>query len=915
MSQQHLDKTYDSPAVEARWGKFWIEERLFHAEAEGPGSSFTIVIPPPNVTGSLHIGHALNNTLQDILIRWRRMQGHKTLWLPGTDHAGIATQNVVEKKLLAEGKTRQEVGREKFVKLVWEWKEQSGNTIINQLKQLGASCDWERLRFTMDEGLSQAVREVFIRLYEDGLVYRGERLINWCPRCRTALSDIEVEHEPIKGKLYHIFYPVVDAPDTFLTIATTRPETMLGDTAVAVHPEDERYKHLIGKTLTLPLTTRTIPIVSDPILVDREFGTGAVKITPAHDFNDFEAGIRHNLPRLPIFDSDAKLDPEGLKKAEVEEEVTQQVGGKSTLEARERIVDFLQARELLGETEAHDQAIGRCYRCKTIVEPFLSPQWFVQIQPLAQPAIEAVEKGHIRIIPEGWVNNYLGWMKNIKDWCISRQLWWGHQIPAWYCRSCLGDDPRDQFSTQSCLIPPNARPVVARETPEQCPHCGKSELFQDPDVLDTWFSSALWPFSTLGWPKQSQDLRAFYPTSTLVTGLDILFFWVSRMIMMGLKFTGEVPFRDVYIHALVRDAEGQKMSKSKGNVIDPLTKMQEYGTDALRFTLASMASPGRDIKLAEERIEGYRNFVTKIWNAARFILLHANGQSEIHPAQERSFADRWILARLNQVILSCTNALESYRFDRAASLLYQFLWHEYCDWYIELVKPILQGPDNVEARSTRHTLLESFEVTQRLLHPFMPFLTEEIWHALPHQGKSIVLGPFPKENKDWEAPDIETAFAKLEQFVNATRTSRALLNCGPTQSLHFLGTSNNAKELDILNQVHHHLQHLSRGPVQLSEDDNWPSTNILRLVVGSIVVGIKIEGDIDLQNALKRIKKQIQGKQKEITRLEKRLASPDFVAKAEPEVVQESTERLKVLKEEMDLLMSSEAQLQTMLGK
>jgi valyl-tRNA synthetase len=440
-------------------------------------------------------------------------------------------------------------------------------------------------------------------------------------------------------------------------------------------------------------------------------------------------------------------------------------------------------------------------------------------------------------------------------------------------------------------------------------------LFQDPDVLDTWFSSALWPFSTLGWPNQSQDLQAFYPTSTLVTGLDILFFWVSRMIMMGLKFTGEVPFRDVYIHALVRDAEGQKMSKSKGNVIDPLTKMQEYGTDALRFTLASMASPGRDIKLAEERIEGYRNFVTKIWNAARFILLHANGQSEIHPAQERSFADRWILARLNQVIQGCTSALESYRFDRAASILYQFLWHEYCDWYIELVKPILQGPDSVDARSTRHTLLESYEIIQRLLHPFMPFLTEEIWQALPHQGNTIVLGPFPQENKDWEAPDIEAAFTKLEQFVNATRTSRALLNCGPSQSLIFLGTSKNANELDTLNQVHHHLQHLSRGTVQLSEDDNWPSTNILRLVVGSIVVGIKIEGDIDLQNALKRIKKQIQEKQKEITRLEKRLASPDFVAKAEPEVVQESTERLKVLKEEMALLMSSEAQLQTMLGK
>ena len=914
MSQQQLDKIYDSPSVEARWGKFWIAEGLFQPDAGGPGSAYTIVIPPPNVTGSLHIGHALNNTLQDILIRWRRMQGHNTLWLPGTDHAGIATQNVVEKQLLAEGKTRQEVGREQFIQLVWKWKEQSGNTIINQLKQLGASCDWDRLRFTMDEGLSQAVREVFVRLHEEGLIYRGERLINWCPRCLTALSDIEVEHDQVKGKLYHILYPVEGEPDTFLTIATTRPETMLGDTAVAVHPEDERYNHLIGKSLKLPLTTRTIPIVSDPILVDREFGTGAVKITPAHDFNDFEAGIRHGLPRLPLFDSHANLDSTGLQNAGVESDIAQQVGGKTTIEARAKIVDFLETRKLLTKTEKHDQALGRCYRCKTVIEPFLSPQWFVQIQPLAQPAIEAVEKGHIRIIPEGWVNNYLGWMKNIKDWCISRQLWWGHQIPAWYCKKCLGVDGNVLLLTQSCLIPHDAQPMVAREAPEQCLNCGSSELFQDPDVLDTWFSSALWPFSTMGWPKQTQDLQAFYPTSTLVTGLDILFFWVSRMIMMGLKFTGEVPFRDVYIHALVRDAEGQKMSKSKGNVIDPLTKMQEYGTDALRFTLASMASPGRDIKLAEERIEGYRNFVTKIWNAARFIQLHANGQSAILPAQERSFADRWILARLNRVIKDTTNALENYRFDQAASILYQFLWHEYCDWYIELVKLTLQGADSAEAQSTRHTLLESFEVTQRLLPPLMPFLTEEIWQALPHQGKTIVRAPFPHETKEWEAPTIEAAFTKLEQFINTTRTTRALLNCGPSQPLSFLGTAKNPEELDTLKQLHHYLQHLSRGSVQLAEEGDWPSTKVLRLVVGTMVVGTEIDGDIDLKNALTRIKKQVQEKYKEVTRLEKRLASPDFAAKAEPAVVQESKDRLKALNEEVALLTSSEAQLQTLLG-
>ena len=481
MSQEPLSKTYDAPAVEARWGKFWLEENLFHPSNQGADSAYTIVIPPPNVTGSLHIGHALNNTLQDILIRWRRMQGHQTLWLPGTDHAGIATQNVVEKKLLAEGKTRQEVGRDAFIQMVWEWKEQSGNTIIHQLKQLGASCDWDRLRFTMDEGLSEAVREVFIRLHEDGLIYRGERLINWCPRCRTALSDIEVEHDPIKGKLYHIYYPLVDTPNTFLTIATTRPETMLGDTAVAVHPEDNRYNHLIGTYLKLPLTNRHIPIVGDSILVDREFGTGAVKITPAHDFNDFEAGLRHNLPRLSILDSDAKLDRQSLEAAEVEEEVAKQVGGQLGSKARGQIVEFLETRELLGQTETHDQAIGRCYRCKTIIEPFLSPQWFVKIQPLAQPAIEAVEKGEVQIIPGAWVNNYLGWMRNIKDWCISRQLWWGHQIPAWYCRTCLGEGLDDQSAHQSCLIPANAQPIVSRTPPEGCPHCDQPEFFQDPE--------------------------------------------------------------------------------------------------------------------------------------------------------------------------------------------------------------------------------------------------------------------------------------------------------------------------------------------------------------------------------------------------------------------------------------------------
>lgn len=913
MSLRQLDKTYDSQTVEARWGQFWIDEGCFHADHDGNKPPYTIVIPPPNVTGSLHIGHALNNTLQDILIRWRRMQGYNTLWLPGTDHAGIATQNVVERFLLAEGKTRQQVGRERFIQRVWQWKQESGSTIINQLKQLGASCDWSRLRFTLDEGLSRAVREVFVRLYEEGLIYRGERLINWCPRCLTALSDIEVEHDLTKGKLYHILYPLKDEPHIALTVATTRPETILGDTAVAVHPEDDRYNHLIGKSVNLPLTTRAIPIVPDSILVDREFGTGAVKITPAHDFNDFEAGIRHALPRLSIFDSHAKLDPAGLTHAHVEKDVARQLANQTASEARGMVLELLQARGLLTKSENHDHAVGRCYRCKTVVEPFLSPQWFVQIQPLAEPAIEVVETGRIRIVPEGWINNYLGWMRNIKDWCISRQLWWGHQIPAWYCSTCLGMKESMTLTTQSCLIPHDANPIVAREKPNQCPACGSTELFQDPDVLDTWFSSALWPFSTLGWPDQTADLQTFYPTSALVTGLDILFFWVSRMIMMGLKFTGDVPFRDVYIHALVRDAEGQKMSKSKGNVIDPLTKMQEYGTDALRFTLASMASPGRDIKLAEERIEGYRNFVTKIWNAARFISLHADGPSDVRPAQDRSFADRWILARLNRVIRAVTADLEDYRFDRGASDIYQFLWHEYCDWYIELIKPSLQEESSPEACSTRHTLLESFEVIQRLLHPFMPFLTEEIWQSLCQKGKTITLQPFPQEVHEWETPGIETAFDILERFINTTRISRALLNCSPNQPLAFLGTTKEPKEFETLTQVHHHLEHLARGTIQLTEEDTWPGNRILRLVVGSMIVGTRIDGEIDLQHALARLEKQGQEKHKESTRLQKRLSSPDFAAKADPQIVRESEERLKALNEELTLLASSEAQLRTML--
>jgi valyl-tRNA synthetase len=926
MTSPQLDKTYNPGEVEQRWGAFWIKHHLFQPNLRDNSSSFCLVIPPPNVTGSLHIGHALNMTIQDIIVRWRRMQGLKTLWLPGTDHAGIATQNVVERQLAQEGQSREQLGRQAFIDRVWQWRHQSGDTIIEQLKQLGASCDWTRLRFTMDEGLSLAVREVFVRLFEEGLIYRGERLINWCPRCLTALSDIEVEHEPIKGKLYHIQYSLAHDPTLSLTVATTRPETLLGDTAVAVHPEDPRFQHYIGKEVRVPLTTRTIPILADPILVDREFGTGAVKITPAHDFNDFEAGERHGLPRLAILDFQARMSPPSLQEAHVDTTLRAALNLKSVQEARAIVIEALKKDERLLKVEDHSMAIGKCYRCKTVVEPYLSPQWFVKIQPLATPAIQAVETGQIRIIPDGWKNNYLGWMRQIKDWCISRQIWWGHQIPAWYCRTCNKDHLLETghgvgTTTEggilpkpikmSCFITSDAHPIVSRTPPQSCPTCGGTNLFQDPDVLDTWFSSALWPFSTLGWPENTEDFQTFYPTATLVTGLDILFFWVARMIMMGLKFTGQVPFRNVYIHALVRDAEGQKMSKSKGNVIDPLTKMRQYGTDALRFTLASMASPGRDIKLAEERIEGYRNFATKIWNAARFIQLHAAGpQASITP-ESRPFPDRWILNRLNHTIRAVTKAFEDYRFDQAASILYQFIWHEYCDWFIELAKPCLQQENHPDAPATRHTLLETFEVVQRLLHPVMPFITEEIWQSFPHQGQSIMTRPFPTEKPEWANAEAEQAFLLLQSFINTVRTARALLNISSSQTPFVYGTSIRDEDTATLITLKPYIEPLLRS--SLKTDKIIPPPRTLQLPSGHFsTIGIPVPNEIDLQQVVKKIQKQIGEKEKEAQRLESRLSSPDFKEKAEPSVIQESEDRRIKLVDELDILNMTEQQIASM---
>jgi len=892
-----VEKSYDPQQVETRWYRTWLEQGSFTASVEAAGQPYSIVIPPPNITGSLHMGHALNNTLQDILIRWRRMQGLNVLWVPGTDHAGIATQNVVEKQLLAEGTTRDKLGRDRFIQRVWEWKARSGGTIVEQLKRLGSSCDWDRLRFTMDEGLSKAVREVFVRLHEDGLIYRGKRLINWCPRCLTALSDIEVEHEDTAGKLYHIQYPLADDPTTHLTVATTRPETMLGDTAVAVHPEDPRYNRFIGKKVRLPLTHRQIPIVGDPILVDREFGTGAVKITPAHDFNDFEAGERHGLERIAIFDQHARMEPSGLRDAQVDESLRERLSSKSTKEARTLVADALDKGGFLVKIEDHAMALGKCYRCKTVVEPYLSPQWFVKIQPLAAPAIKAVESGQIRLIPEQWTNNYLGWMRDIKDWCISRQIWWGHQIPAWYCRHCNTEAVIETASPKSLTITSDAKPIVARTAPSHCPDCGHSDpLIQDPDVLDTWFSSALWPFSTLGWPDQTPELKKYYPTSTLVTGFDILFFWVARMIMMGLKFMGQIPFRHVYVHALVRDAEGQKMSKSKGNVIDPLQVMDKYGTDALRFTLAAMASPGRDIKLSEERIEGYRNFANKLWNAARFILMNLEGPRAEASVSDRPVTDQWIMSRLHRCIDEVNKSLEQYRFDEAANTLYHFTWHEYCDWYLELTKPALADKSSREAAITRTTLVESFEILLRLLHPFMPFITEEIWQAIPHTGESIMVAPYPPPNKACINDEIEQDIEGVLKVVAGVREIRGAQTIPPTKELSVSITAPNEGIERSLRAHETLIKSLGRVNTLKIGMKTVPPTHAATVplifpggAIGDLV--IDLAGLIDVGKEQARIEKRLKELAAQMEQDEKKLSKPDFVAKVPPDVLKKTKAR------------------------
>lgn len=884
-----LPTVYNPQAVEEKWYQFWLKQGYFHAEAGDEREPFCIVIPPPNVTGVLHLGHALDNTLQDILIRWRRMQGYNTLWMPGTDHAGIATQARVEETLAKEGLSKYDLGREKFLERVWSWKEQYGGTIIKQLKRLGASCDWERERFTMDEGCSAAVREVFIRLYQKGLIYRGSYLINWCPKCRTTISDIEVEHEERDSFLWHIRYPLADGSG-YLEVATTRPETMLGDTAVAVNPNDSRYQDLIGKELILPVMERRIPIIADAY-VDMEFGTGAVKVTPAHDINDFEMGLRHNLPQIIVIGFDAKMTSEAGKYA-----------GMDRYECREKLVEELKQKGYLVNIEPHRHAVGQCYRCDSIIEPLISKQWFVKMKPLAEPAIRAAQNGQITFIPERFTKIYLDWLENIRDWCISRQLWWGHRIPVWYCQDC------------NEVIP-------ARVDPEECPKCKSRQLEQDPDVLDTWFSSALWPFSTLGWPENTPELKKFYPTSVLVTGRDIIFFWVARMIFMGLEFQeGREPFKNVLIHGLVLDKYGKKMSKSRPEtIVDPQDVIDNYGADTLRFTLATGTTLGQDQRFQIEKVEGSRNFTNKIWNAARFVLMHEEtnqagdlvdnlqaslvksfmvGESDTLPVEWLSLPDRWILTRLQKVTAEVTKLLEQYDLGAAASLLYEFLWNEYCDWYIELSKPRLyQRENDLERRVTQAVLTRTLRQTMELLHPFMPFLTEEIWQALPSQGESIMIAKWPVVSENLIFDTAEKEMALIIETIRAIRNLRSENSVAPGKKITAIFACTADKQ-EVLKRNGEYLANLAGlESVQFMDEKAPKPEKAVSAVAGGITIFAPMAGLVDVAKERERFTKELNQLEAEITKLATRIENPAFSQKAPPEIVAKERAKLEGFKE------------------
>lgn len=857
MTEEHnIPKVYDPASVEKKWYEFWEKNRYFHAEPEPGKKPFSIVIPPPNITGKLHMGHALDNTLQDILIRWHRMMGDNTLWMPGYDHAGLATQIKVEEVLKKEeGKTRFDLGREEFVKRVWAWKEEYGDRIINQLKCLGISCDWERKRFTMDEGCSRAVRETFVSLFEKGLIYKGTRITNWCVNCHTALSDIEVEHEDTLGHLWYVRYPVVGEEDTYLTIATTRPETIPGDTAVAVNPEDERYAKLIGKTLRLPILNREIPVIADSY-VDTKFGTGAVKITPSHDPNDYEMGLRHNLPEIVVIGKDGVMTEEAGPFA-----------GLERYECRKQIVARLKEEGYLVKIEEHSHAVGHCQRCHNIVEPLVSTQWFVKMQPLVKAAVDCVTDGRTQFVPERFTKNYTGWMENIHDWCISRQIWWGHRIPVWYCDDC-------------------GEMSASRTDLEKCPKCGSTHIHQDEDALDTWFSSALWPFSTMGWPDNTGLLKQFYPTSVLVTGYDIIFFWVARMLIMGMEFMKEIPFEKVFIHGLVRDSQGRKMSKSLGNGIDPLEVIEKYGADTLRFMLITGNTPGNDMRFYWERVEGTRNFANKIWNASRFALMNMEGYDKDAELAPYTLADKWILSRLQDTVKDVTGLLERFELGEAGRAIYDFIWSEVCDWYIEIAKPRLYNKEAAAERATaQHVLATVLVSAMKLLHPYMPFITEEIYQCLPHEAESIMISKWPVADESLVDPEAERGMNAIMDSIKAIRNMRAEVNANPGKKIPaIMLVSEDLREVVAHNDSYIKLlggiDNLELRPLNGEKPEN-----AMAAVVTGIEVYLPLAGLIDVEKETQRLSKELAAMEKDLQRAGGKLNNAGFLAKAPEDVI------------------------------
>ena len=860
---KNLSKVYDPQSVEEKWYKWWEESKFFSAKMEEDKPAFSIVMPPPNVTGMLHMGHAMDNTLQDILTRYKRMQGYNTLWVPGTDHAGIATQAKVEAQLRKEGTDRYELGREKFLERAWAWKEEYGNTITTQLRKLGSSCDWDKERFTMDEGCSKAVREAFVRLYKKGLIYQGNYIVNWCPHCHTTISDIEVEHVENEGKIYYFRYPI-EGTEEYIQIATTRPETMFGDTAVAVHPDDERYKHLIGKNVILPVVERRIPIIADEY-VEREFGTGAVKITPSHDVNDFEMGQRHHLPEIVVIDKDGKMN----ENAGIYE-------GLDRYECREKLIADFEKSGVLVKIEDHTNSVGHCYRCNTVIEPLVSKQWFVKMKPLAEPAMQAALNGDVKFIPERFTKIYLGWLENIRDWCISRQLWWGHRIPVWYCEDC-------------------GEVICEMEDPTVCPKCGSTHLHQDPDVLDTWFSSGLWPFSTMGWPEKTPEFDMFYPTSVLVTGRDIIFFWVARMLFDALEFTGSVPFKEVFIHGLVLDSQGRKMSKSLGNGVDPLKVIKEYGADSLRFMLITGNTPGNDLRYRDERLESARNFANKIWNAARFSLMNLEDyQADSTLAPQYETADKWIISRYSAVSRQVTEMLDRYELGEAARVLYEFIWNEFCDWYIELVKPRLYGKDTEESRyAAQKTLVEVLRGSMELLHPFMPFITEEIWQHLPHEGETIMLAKWPEQEESLISAEIDKQMELTIEVIRAIRNLRSEMNVPLGKKAEVIICANNPEYTVYLKDGANYILGLaSAESLSVEETLAAKPTQAATAVVHGIEIYLPLKGLIDLDKEIARLEKELTKMEGEIKRIEGKLANEGFVAKAPAEVIEKEKEKL-----------------------